>query len=85
MAGAIPQPITGFEQDDEGHWIAILACGHKQHVRHRPPFTERPWVLTEAGRQSMIGETIDCGLCADGDGAARSQTRQQTAKTRAPK
>lgn len=76
MACAIPQPITGFEQDGEGHWIAILACGHKQHVRHRPPFAERPWVLTEAGRQSMIGGAIECAQCGAGDGTARSKTRE---------
>jgi hypothetical protein len=32
-------------------------------VRHRPPFSERPWVLTEEGRRAKIGEAIDCRLC----------------------
>lgn len=29
--------------------MAFLSCGHKQHVRHRPPFFERPWITTERG------------------------------------
>jgi len=42
------QPITGFHLDEEGHWVAELACGHFQHVRHSPPWMERfavrqPW------------------------------------------
>ena len=44
------RPITGFEFDGEGDPIAILSCGHAQHVRHNPPFINRPWVTTEQGR-----------------------------------
>jgi len=43
-------PITGFHLDDEHHWVAELRCGHFQHVRHDPPWTLRPWVVTEPGR-----------------------------------
>ena len=35
--------ITGFHLDEEGHWVAELECGHNQHVRHDPPYVERPW------------------------------------------
>jgi len=55
--------ITGFEQDDEDHWRAILDCGHRQHVRHDPPLTTRQWVLTEAGRQSRLGVELNCKPC----------------------
>jgi uncharacterized protein DUF3565 len=55
--------ITGFYEDIEGHFVAMLDCGHEQHVRHRPPFSERPWVLTEEGRRAKIGEAIDCRSC----------------------
>jgi len=57
------QPITGFHQDEEGHWIAKLACGHTQHVRHTPPWQSRPWTQTAEGRASMIGHTLPCKLC----------------------
>lgn len=57
------QPIVSFDQDDEGHWRAVLACGHRQHVRHQPPLVSRPWVLTEAGRASRVGQSLDCVRC----------------------
>ena len=58
--------ITGFERDEEGHWKALLECGHKQHVRHDPPWTLREWVTTEQGRAAHIGMRLNCKLC-DGE------------------
>lgn len=55
--------ITGFYEDIEGHFIAMLECGHEQHVRHKPPLVERPWVLTAEGRAAKIGVEIDCKAC----------------------
>lgn len=55
--------IEGFHQDDEGDWVAELSCLHNQHVRHRPPFKERPWVTSEAGRAGRVGAQLDCPLC----------------------
>jgi hypothetical protein len=55
--------ITGFHQDDEAHWVADLSCGHTQHVRHDPPWQNRPWVITEQGRSGFIGTPLDCRLC----------------------
>jgi hypothetical protein len=57
------QPIAGFHQDNEGDWVAELACGHFQHVRHDPPWRLRPWVTTAAGRRSAIGRMLDCRKC----------------------
>jgi tellurite methyltransferase len=55
--------ITGFTTDDAGDWVAELTCGHPQHVRHRPPFFSRPWVTTEEGRKSKLGQPLDCVRC----------------------
>jgi hypothetical protein len=55
--------IVGFDRDDVGDWVAMLACGHRQHVRHRPPWQERPWVLTPEGRQGRLGTPLNCVLC----------------------
>ena len=55
--------ITGFEKDEEGHWVALLACGHRQHVRHKPPFIERPWTVARETREAMIGQALECPLC----------------------
>jgi hypothetical protein len=55
--------ITSFTQDEEGHWVAELECGHRQHMRHRPPFENRPWVTTPEGRESRIGVEVNCKRC----------------------
>lgn len=60
------QPIVGFHQDEQGDWVADLACGHGQHVRHQPPFTSRPWVLTGGGREQHLGEHLQCKKCDEG-------------------
>jgi len=57
------RPIIGFDCDEEGHWVALLSCGHRQHVRHQPPFVERGWTQSEAGRTAALGQGIDCPLC----------------------
>ena len=57
------RPITGFATDSEGDWVALLSCGHPQHVRHRPPFFDRTWVTTEDGRAAMLGKPLDCIRC----------------------
>jgi hypothetical protein len=59
--------ITGFSQDDEGHWVAELECGHRQHMRHRPPFERRDWVTTPEGRATRLGVTVNCKKCDDPD------------------
>jgi hypothetical protein len=55
--------IVGFHQDDLGDWVADLECGHSQHVRHNPPWTIRPWVVTEAGRDAHLGKALPCREC----------------------
>jgi tellurite methyltransferase len=52
-----------FIRAEHGDWVAELECGHPQHVRHRPPMEERPWVQTEAGRQGMLGKPLECLFC----------------------
>jgi hypothetical protein len=55
--------IVGFHGDAEGHWVAELECGHAQHVRHLPPWTNREWVTTVEGRMSRIGQMLNCKKC----------------------
>lgn len=62
---SIPSPIVGYHMDDEGHWVAQLACGHNQHVRHDPPMERREWVRTDRGRESMIGFKLNCKKCVE--------------------
>lgn len=55
--------IMGFHCDDNGDYVAELSCGHGQHVRHRPPFQIRPWVIDPEERAKRIGAALDCPLC----------------------
>ncbi len=61
------QPITGYHRDEDGHWVAELACGHNQHVRHDPPWQVREWVETQEGRDSRLGVRLDCKKCDRGE------------------
>lgn len=63
----VSSSIVGFHTDDEGHWVADLACGHTQHVRHDPPWQVRPWVTTPEGRAEWIGRDLGCVKCARGE------------------
>lgn len=57
------QPIIAYHQDEEEYWVARLACGHTQHLRHDPPWQLRPWVTSEAGRKEHLGELLNCKKC----------------------
>lgn len=55
--------IVGFHLDEIGDWVADLECGHGQHVRHDPPWINRPWVMTEDGRAQTLGKELNCKKC----------------------
>lgn len=59
------QAIIGFHLDEENDWVADLACGHAQHVRHNPPWQNRPWVMTEQGRKEKLGVRLECEKCEE--------------------
>lgn len=66
------QPIIGFHQDAEGDWVADLACGHGQHVRHDPPWQVREWVLKETTRRDHLGTPLECVHCDRDESPAAS-------------
>lgn len=55
--------IVGYHRDSQDDWVAELACGHRQHVRHLPPFQLREWVLLPEERNARLGSPLDCPLC----------------------
>ncbi|HXA00259.1 MAG TPA: DUF3565 domain-containing protein [Candidatus Dormibacteraeota bacterium] len=57
--------IVGFHQDENGDWVAGLECGHRQHVRHNPPWMSREWILKPEGRAEHIGRELDCKKCEE--------------------
>jgi tellurite resistance-related uncharacterized protein len=60
---AVERPIVGYHCDEQGDWVAELGCGHGQHVRHRPPFRPRPWVVDVQGRTARLETPLECPLC----------------------
>ncbi|MEM7348210.1 MAG: DUF3565 domain-containing protein [Chloroflexota bacterium] len=57
--------ITGFYQDEVGDWVATLSCRHQRHIRHNPPWSNYPWILTVEGRNSFLGFELDCKYCQE--------------------
>jgi tellurite methyltransferase len=51
-------------------WVADLECGHMQHVRHNPPWMNRPWVITPEGRERWLGAELDCKRCDEESGGS---------------
>ena len=62
----VERRIVGFHLDDQNHWVAQLECGHNQHVRHDPPWVNRPWVVAAEGRAKAMGQKLACPKCASG-------------------
>ena len=58
-----PRKIVGFRLDENSDWAAELECGHPQHVRHNPPWTDRHWVTTAEDRQKHIGQELRYKAC----------------------
>jgi len=58
------QPIVDFHRDDNDDWVAVLGCLHFQHVRHDPPWQNREWVTTPAGRIDHLGQMLRCVKCS---------------------
>ena len=58
--------IVGYHLDEHDDWVAELACGHFQHVRHDPPWTNRPWTQTPEGRAGALGRVLPCRKCDQG-------------------
>jgi len=59
--------IVGYALGDEGDTVAVLGCGHTQHVRHDPPMVWREWATTPEGRRERLGTALDCTDCDSGE------------------
>ncbi|MFI8479941.1 DUF3565 domain-containing protein [Pseudomonas sp. NPDC078700] len=64
--GNMPVRLLDFRQDEDGHWVAVLSCGHTQHLRHEPPWQNRAWVESPELRRAQLGQPFMCGWCAAG-------------------
>jgi len=59
------QKVVSFDKDEEGDWFAVLSCGHSRHVRHNPPWFNRPWAENEKGREEFLGSEFNCKKCEE--------------------
>jgi len=57
--------IVRFYQDEENDWVAAMECGHSQHMRHDPPWQNRPWVEDEQARAERLGTLLMCKQCSE--------------------
>jgi len=65
MADGVLRKIVAFHQDECGEWVADLECGHRQHVKHDPPWQDRPWIETVDGRAAYVGHELRCKKCLE--------------------
>lgn len=63
QAAGIPRKIVDYHLDERLDWVADLDCGHQQHIRHNPPWTNRHWVTTPQGRYEHLGHELPCLVC----------------------
>jgi tellurite methyltransferase len=59
----VQRKICSYFRDERNDWVAVLDCAHGQHIRHNPPFANRPWVDTAEGRTGKLGFELDCVRC----------------------
>ncbi|WP_339522852.1 DUF3565 domain-containing protein [Pseudomonas sp. EA_35y_Pfl2_R111] len=64
--------VLDFRQDEHGDWLAVLSCGHTQHLRHQPPWQNRAWVLDAQQRQTQLEKPFLCGWCAAENSASEA-------------
>lgn len=56
--------MLSFARDADGEVYACLDCGHRRHIRHKPPMSNYPWVRTDEGRSARVGTKVECDRCA---------------------
>jgi Protein of unknown function (DUF3565) len=62
QVAGIRRKIIDYHLDEASDWIADLECGHQQHVRHNPPWTNRHWVTTPQGQLDHTGHALLCSV-----------------------
>lgn len=62
MPGHVARAMLSFTPDGDA-WITQLDCGHRRHIRHRPPLSSFAWVDDPNARAAHVGQLIECGRC----------------------
>jgi ferredoxin len=59
----VDRRIVGIHEESPGTCVVELDCGHRRHVRDRPPLERHAWVHDARARDARIGTPIECGWC----------------------
>jgi tellurite resistance-related uncharacterized protein len=59
----IDRAIVAVQEESPGTCVVELDCGHRRHVRDRPPLERHSWVRDPATRAARVGQRIECGRC----------------------
>lgn len=70
----VDRRILVVHPESETVCVVELDCGHRRHVRDRPPFERYPWVRDATARAEKIGASIECLRC---DALERPSTAQR--------
>ncbi|MEM9459869.1 MAG: DUF3565 domain-containing protein [Myxococcota bacterium] len=62
-AGPVVRTIVALGREGPDAVVLELDCGHRRHVRHRPPLSDAPWVADEQAAWSRVGQSIECLRC----------------------
>lgn len=73
MTTAPARVMLRFHRDGDGAWIVDLDCGHRRHIRHRPPLSSFPWIDDAAARAAKVGQAIECDRCLRGEPPDRGE------------
>lgn len=70
----VDRRILAVHEESADTCVVALDCGHRRHVRDRPPFERHPWVRDADARAARVGQSIECGRC---DALERPTTAQR--------
>ncbi len=59
----IARRILAVHDESPEACVVELDCGHRRHVRDRPPLERHAWVRDPVARAERVGQQIECGLC----------------------
>jgi tellurite resistance-related uncharacterized protein len=76
----IDRQILSIEPESADSVVATLDCGHRRHIRHRPPLESHPWILDPVARVARVGQRIECGRCERLELPAGAACYKQTAE-----
>jgi len=77
---SISRVIVGVQREGADAVVLRLDCGHRRHVRHRPPLSSHAWVGSDAECEQRVGQRIECLRCGQRELPPQAQAYRSTAE-----